>query len=354
MYFEITKTSKSVLNHSIDLGNDQWLHTCWPLTNYTSVGYQLGEYGGNFVNISVGSNNLVLVKFSFYKDFYLTHDPDNGIILSNIAVHHKKIPNTVVSAELFNSKLKLIHFEVTKFFNIQQLLTFDQAVDRLEQHLAANIVQCAQKTNQTKIVYTGGLDSSTNAFVAKKYGVDFVAVVNQNHKKYWHNLPFDQVQYSHVQLCPEQPPTQGLTDNIKSSFYQKDFDQLITGFFGDLVMVHNHTWFQQCSQWSTNHYRYPVYDKTVLQHAVPFSNKIQAKAAVLKNHSIPWFRHWFDDFEILDPYRDPEILKTTMSLSFEDLVEQAGTARIQKQLIDKLGVDRHSFVCDYKNDYSKF
>jgi hypothetical protein len=354
MYFEITTTSKSALEYSLELPNNQWLHTCWPVTDYSQVGYQLGQHGGNFVNFAIDTNFNIAIEFSFYKDFYLTHSPADGIILSNINDNLKKISNTVISAKLYNGKLKLIHYELTKVFNNHYPITFDHAVDQFEQRLLENIIQCTRLKTPTKIVYTGGLDSSTSAFVAQHHNVDFIAIVNSAHKKYWKQLPFTQIQYSQDLAAPTCLTFPGPTNNIKSSFYQIEFDKSITGFYGDLVMVHNHTWFNQCAHLSTNQYRYPVYDKTVVTNATLIFDEVRSRIAILKNHSLPWFRHWFKNFEILDPYRDPEILKITLSLNFQDLVEQAATGRIQKQLLDKLGVDRSKFICDYKNDYSKF
>jgi hypothetical protein len=75
------------------------------------------------------------------------------------------------------------------------------------------------------------------------------------------------------------------------------------------------------------------------------------RSAIVKLHSQPTFQQWFGDFQILDPYRDPELFLTVISLDTEDLVKQLATGQLQKDLIDRWNPDWLSHICKHKNEY---
>ena len=81
MYFSISEHELSEFPYRTQLAPHLWFQSYYPIEQNQKFGYQLGEYGGNFVEFVFGDKEIN-VEFSFYKDFTLGMGP--GIVLTNI------------------------------------------------------------------------------------------------------------------------------------------------------------------------------------------------------------------------------------------------------------------------------
>jgi hypothetical protein len=218
---------------------------------------------------------------------------------------------------------------------------------QVQQRLEQNLQICLDLSQSKHVVFTGGLDSGLLAFMAHHCQQKFTAVISSEFKEYWKNLPFP-VCYAELQ--------QGMSgiddDNVKPSFYQKEHTQAITGFFGDTSMLHHGSLYGQ-SVGLTD----PIdnlYDENQDLSLPKFKNEHQLRLAIVKLSLNTKFRHWFDNFEIFDPYRDPTFLDIITGLSCSELVKQFGTASLQKNIIKNYNPDYLKYICDKKNNYEKF
>ena len=346
MYFELTTSPVSVLGHSTLIANGIWLHRSQDCSRY---GYALGEHGGNFLHFDFLKQ--LNIQFSFYKDFELTQDLSQGILLSNIYNNQKKLPNNIIGATLTDQNLTFVYYDVKRFLKPSGGVDINQAVSEIESVLLENLTHLQQLTKKLYVAYSGGLDSGTIAWLCHKHRIDFTAVVDYRFANFWPNLPFD-IEISNLTNTPGD--TQFVWNStVADHFYHPQFNRCIGGFYGDLALLHHGHVYNQ-SKDLVEEITDSEYDKTVVGSLQKFSSVTALLASVVKLHSGCEFRQWFDDFEIYDPYRDPRLLTAVLNLNLNDLVWQFKTAGIQKQILNNLEVDCWNFLCDYKNDYSKF
>lgn len=301
-----------------------------------TYGYKLGEYGGNFVEFHDG-----VVKFSYHKDFKLYKN--NEILLSNISINGEELPNDIVEYNLVTQEYKQYQYDLSD-------LAYDVVINRVKDILLENIQQCI-KLSLPKIVYTAGLDSSTLAYLAQHNGIDFTCVIPDKYKNVF-SLPFKNIESYECQLQPEFIIQLGTMNNIKPGFYQAENNNLITGYYGDNTVLHHKELYHQ-----TKHLcdvSVELYDLTPPSITSLLNSKEDIINAVKYINTQNYFRHWFDTFQILDPYRDPRLIETVLSLPLKDLIEQFGSAKIQKDIIKSMNRDWINNICEHKNDYSKF
>jgi hypothetical protein len=98
----------------------------------------------------------------------------------------------------------------------------------------------------------------------------------------------------------------------------------------------------------------PLYDPKGPNDFIPFNSKEDIINAIYYINTHTYFRHWFPDFQILDPYRDPRLFEIICRLNLKDLVEQIGTGKIQKNIVGSLNKEWVNNLCDTKNNYDKF
>jgi hypothetical protein len=77
------------------------------------------------------------------------------------------------------------------------------------------------------------------------------------------------------------------------------------------------------------------------------------KLAIIKILITTKFRQWFDNFVILDPYRDIELTRLIVSLPLVDLLEQFGSAWVQKEIIASMDSLYLNKILKNKNVYNK-
>jgi hypothetical protein len=98
----------------------------------------------------------------------------------------------------------------------------------------------------------------------------------------------------------------------------------------------------------------PLYDPKEPNDYIPFNSKEDIINAIYYTNTHTYFRHWFPDFQILDPYRDPRLFEIICRLDTTDLIEQIGTGKIQKNIIGSFNKEWVNNLCDTKNNYDKF
>lgn len=347
MYFEITRNPNSVLPISDCIGSSTWLHRAYQQDFY---GYQLGKHGGNFVNFDLSKSKLV-VDFSFYKDFVLTQDLPNGILLSNINSQLPTVFNGVVTADLTDAEVKFANYDLRHIFSNKASISLEQAASIVKNILVENLKKIATE-RELLISYSGGLDSGTLAWLSYYENIPFTAVVENRFKQVW-NLPFD---HCYLDLLSSPPaPAYHWDTPIAAHFYHPESSGIVGGFYGDIALLHHRDlYYQSCHLTTTNLDLHEHYDRAPKSQFPQFQNRYSMLGGIVKLHMIPQFRQWFENFEILDAYRDPRLVETVLQLDIDDLLIQFKTAYIQKYIINNMSNTCWKFLCDYKNDYSKF
>jgi len=345
MYFEITNSPISVLPNSTQITNNIWLHR---QHTESMQGYRLGEYGGNFVYFDLLKLELS-VDFSFYKDFVLVQNPSQGILLTNINHIGPTVSQTVVNARITSNGIVFNHYDMGYCLQNNKQSSKFMVMSNVKNLLIENIQEIKKYVDHLSIAYSGGLDSSTLAWVAYEQKIKFTVVVTKDFEHIWSNLPFD-CKYCDLTL-PANPPKFAWASKTVEHFYQ--IDSCVGGFYGDVAVLHHNDLYHQSKNLihhnSSNNYHFNT-NSTLPK----FSNSTQLKGSIAKIQLIPQFRHWFDHYVIYDAYRDPRIVKTVLQLSLFDLIDQFGSAYIQKYILTGIDARCIDFVCDYKNDYSKF
>lgn len=331
--------------HSHDLGtNGLTLYTQYPLSNW-QFGYRLNRYGGNFVKFEI-DQLCVRLTLSFWKDFDLWQDATAGVLISNdTRMSGTPLPNDLVSVEIQPSHMCFEYFPWREY-----LMPESQSVAPILAHivnaLTANLQTCLTHSQNNKIVFTGGLDSSLLAFIALHRHWSFTAVINQTHREQWAQLPFAQIDYAR---STQRSDPWGESSHIKESYYDSGYDNCITAFFGDCVMLHNSTLFHQCRQLHDEVVE--LYDRTADPTAVILPSDLHVLAAIKNTMTNTRFRQWFADFTILDPYRDPDLLRLIMQLDKPQRFRQFGSAWVQRQLITSMDPAWAQLLCKNKNVY---
>lgn len=332
MYFAITQTPNSILPNCRKFG-DVWLSS---MTADNMYGYKLGDHGGNFVEFADDN-----IKFSFHKDFKLYRN--NEVLMTNLPIDGEEVSNDIIQ---FNINSQECH---KKQFNYSEI-SYNDAVKSITDILLDNIKTCVNIADP-KIVYTAGLDSSTVVYLAHYNQIDFCCLIHNKYKDRLPN-PFTNVEYVEFQEYPKFNISVGPIENIKPGFYQAENNNLITGYYGDNALLHHRDLYYQSKHLCDINIE--LYDLTPPSDYKPFKDKTDIINSVMYINTQNYFRHWFEDFQILDPYRDPRLLEIVLSLPLKDLIEQMGSAKIQKDIIKSMNHSWLNNICDHKNDYTKF
>lgn len=343
MYFCIAEHELTEFPYRKQLGSYLWYHSYYD-TDQTKFGYRLSEYGGNFVEFVFGEEEIK-IEFSFYKDFTLGFGP--GIILTNIKKYIETPYSQLIVKFYCHDEMGVNwgHYKKIKSAFTPETKSWQEVLDFVEQRLYSNILTCSTLSSPTKIAFSGGLDSSTLAFLAHTNNLEFVGVVANHTRPYLKNLPFA-VEYNDTSNGIEFAHSQ-IDNNVKPGFY--NVNNLITGYYGDLALLHHGELYAQSKHLSSAQHK--CYDNGVYSPEHVFDNETALRSAIIKLHSLPTFHQWFDDFQILDPYRDPELFLAVNSLGTEDLIRQLATGDLQKDLIAKCNPDWLDYICQYKNEY---
>ena len=329
------------------VGHSTWLHRAYQQNFY---GYRLGSYGGNFVNFNQSISELE-VEFSFYKDFVLTQDLSKGILLSNIDNQLTSVPCSVISAKLNNGEIKFTNYDIRHIFLNKALIDLTQAAAIVKNILIENLRSVAAD-RKVLISYSGGLDSGTLAWLSHYENIDFTAVVENRFKTTW-ELPFD-CYYSKLLKTPSDPLYHWTSPTV-DHFYHPALNGTVGGFYGDIALLHHRDLYYQSQHLTANNLEhYEHYDCLPSSQLPQFRDRNAMLSSIVKLHLRPHFRQWFDNFEIVDVYRDPRLFESILRLDIDDLLIQFKTAYIQKHLINSMSRECWNFLCDYKNDYSKF
>lgn len=336
MYFVLSKTPNNILPFQRKLGK-LFLSLAYD-NNF--FGYQLGHHGGNFIKFH---DNII--NFSYHKDYKLYSN--NDIILTNLEIDGVQLPNDIIS--LRTNNLKTERYEFTQFSE----LSYNVVVNRTYELLLENLKECQKLTN-LKIVFTAGLDSSTLAFIAHAHKIDFTCLIDSRFKERFINLPFKHIQYVNFQASPDFDVSIGPKDNVREGFYQTENNMLVTGYFGDNCLLHNIDMFYQAKLLHKNPDSINLYDKKQPSNYEPYKTKDDLLNAITYINTQNYFRHWFDNFQILDPYRDPRLPHLISRLDIDNLIDQIGGGKIQRDIIKSIEPDWLHLTCDYKNDYTKF
>lgn len=329
MYFILSHVQYD-LPFKRQIGN-LWLSTTHEHTNY---GYKLGECGGNYINFTDQG-----IEFSFHKDFKLYTNDD--IVLTNL-----HIDGTEVSSDILYFDFAQKNF-VKYVPALGDEISYTDAILRVHEILLENINTC-YNLGATKIAYTAGLDSSTLAYIAEYHQHTFSCIVDKTYEGRFKNLPFKNIIYEERQARPTDSVDYG--EYVRDSFYQHD--KLITGFYGDLTVVHNGDMYNQSRLLHVTDK--PLYDPKPVNNYATFNTKQDIINAIYYTNTHTYFRHWFSDFQILDPYRDPRLFEIICQLNLVDLVEQIGTGKIQKDIVSSLNKEWLNNLCNTKNNYDKF
>ena len=348
MYFEITNSAESALPISCKISDNIWLHR---QQEHSHQGYCLGNHGGNFVNFDIKKSSLD-VNFGFYKDFILTQDFTQGILLSNIRPELTPISSSMISAHVSNSEIKFKNYDVVSIFKKKSYQSLQQVAITVKNIIVDNLKKI-QELGPLTIAYSGGLDSGILALLAHSENLEFTAVVDPVYNLPVKKIPFSWC-YSSLTKCNlftlySWPAVSA------PHFYHQEFNRCVGGFYGDLSMLHHRDLFYQGQYLTTTNFdKWDHYDITPSSCWTPFRDYNSMLAGIIKLHLTPQFRQWFDNFEIFDAYRDPRLFEAVLQLNIDDLLLQFKTAYIQKYLIDNINFQFREFVCDQKNNYSKF
>jgi hypothetical protein len=329
MYFILSRSQTDLPFHTkID---ELWLSTSHQPRSY---GYRLGDHGGNYINF-----NEYGIEFSFHKDFKLYKNDD--ILLTNIKIEGIEVPSDTIYFD-YNDKTPIQYVSVSL-----PEMQYQNVLTNVHDILLENLNAC-HNLGSTKIAYTAGLDSSTLAYIAEYHRHSFQCIIDNTYKGKFKNLPFKDILYEIRQPRPNDDIDYG--GYVRDSFYQHD--KLITGFYGDLTVTHNGDMYNQSKDlYQTT---LPLYDPKEPNNYIKFNKKEDIINAIYYVNTHTYFRHWFPNFQILDPYRDPRLFEVICRLEVKDLIEQIGTGKIQKDIVGSLNQEWVHNLCDTKNNYDKF
>lgn len=328
MYFTVADTPNTDLSVHHKIGN-KWLSVS---DEGKKFGYRYNLYGGNFLEIE--DDRLL---FSYHKDFRLKKT--SKYYLTNLNVDGAEVPSDIVEYDITND------MGITYKYNECNNSLYADVVFNIKNILLDNIKHSAS----TQIVYSAGLDSSTLAYMS--HGLSLGHEVLISDKFNYGNLPFHR-----TRKCRLTMPEFFVDDitYVRESFYGPLDNNAITGFYGDLTVTHNSHMFYQAFELHSNPDRIVPYDTKRNSNYNKFLTREDIINAIKYVNTHTYFRHWFTNFNIFDPYRDPRLIEEIISLPTDDLIEQIATGRIQKDIIGSFNESWLDNLCPTKNDYSKF
>jgi hypothetical protein len=356
MYFALAHQPISGLPYCYSV-KGLYLSSMFEINDNIFFGYKLNEYGGNYVNFDLSHSSGLKIEFSFHKDFKLGLSLNRKIMLTNLPdLMDEEFQSCITSIELDNVGISTKSYNVKTFLKPKYTISTTQLLSKIKKQITLNLKSCLHINKNTYIVYSGGLDSGTLAMLAQHNNLKFSALLQKSFIKYWPNLPFSKTVLADDLLLTPGTDTEIVIDyynNIEPSFYQREYNLAINGYYGDLTLLHLSDLFHQCKHLSKKK-NTKLYDLTLAKNYNLINSEQQLRMTILKLHLLPNFRHWFKNFQILDPYRDPMLLEMMLQLGLDDLIDQLGSANLQKKLIKKCNLDWLKLICDYKNDYTKF
>jgi hypothetical protein len=328
--------------------NDHFsFHSLQPL-NDNIIGWQFPPLGGNFIQLTDILDGIK-IRFSFYKDFDLYADHTNDVLISNDPRYKGvTLDNDIIGIDVIGNSFQLYRMDWKTYLNPNVTADRGKVLAALKNRLLHNIDICASIGRlPTSIVYTGGLDSSLVAFLFNQTGRPFQCIINEDWKNLWPDLPFQSISYRKPSISNHRWASK---EHTKISFYESDLTDCLTGFFGDTAMLHNNDLYHQCTK-LIDISGAEIYDKTSPADYPKFHHHSQVYAAIVKIMKTTRFQQWFENFRILDPYRDPNLTAIILELSWSDLTSQFGSAWVQKEMITQIDPSFLSMILKNKNEY---
>lgn len=313
------------------------------------MGWKFPPLGGNFIechNIQDGMR----FNFSFYKDFDLYADSHNHVVISNDPRYQGTLlDNDIIGLDINDDNYRLHRMDWKPYLDAARTSDRPSVIAALRDRLWHNLEICADVSlSPVKIVYTGGLDSSLLAFLFHDSGKSFQCIMDLRWQKLGDGLPFSHISYRESSRRPDRWACQ---NNIKTSFYGSEMTDCITGFFGDIAMLHNNDLYHQCRDLMDSPVE-ELYDLSTPADYPKFSRREQAYISITKIMRTARFQQWFEDFRILDPYRDPALTLIMRDLPWKDLSWQFGSAWVQKEMIKQLDPNFLPLILEHKNQYT--
>lgn len=356
MLFEITTYPQHrLLPISRQINQNTWLHTA---DNSLKYGYKLNEHGGNYLHFLFDNNELT-IEFSFFKDYILTQDVDNGVLLSSVTRYKTKLNSNIIRAYVGN-EIKFNYYDLRKLVTGPKgIVTLGQAATMIESILVENLLELKNQTasEPLKICYSAGLDSGTLAWLCYKHKIDFIALTDNVVISKLPSLPFTTI----VDVLTE-PNTfyrESWCGIVPGRYFcNTTHNNYISGFYGDLTLARTISLYIQSvdilsvdlSAYSSYDY---ITDKLLSKYqSLKFKNSQQLINSIINLHLTPHAQQWFREFETRDPYRDPRLLDIVLSLSIDDIIKQSKTSILQKLIIDNVDSTAWNFLCKRKNDYT--
>lgn len=360
MIFELTTSAQSTLPISRQVNQTLWLHTA---DNRSNFGYQLNDYGGNFLNFDFCKNSLS-IDFSFYKDYVLSQDLSQGVLLSSANFYKTKINSSVVRAETTaDNQIKFCYYNLKKLMSLSDnKISLDDAAVLVEDVLVDNLLSLLKQNPEQplKITYSAGLDSGAMTWLCHKHNIDFVSLITNKFLTQCKPLPFDTIVSSVSTPVSANRFNRAAWQSFvvpNNHFCDSEHHNYISGYYGDLTILHLRSMYTQSQNLATvdlsnvEHYDQRS-ESDAHYESLKFRNQQELINSILKIHLHPHAQEWFGDVETRDPYRDPRFLHILLSLDLNDLIKQFKTAIIQKTIISSVGQYCWDFMCKYKNDYA--
>jgi hypothetical protein len=359
MLFEITTSQQSTLPVSRPINPGLWLHT---VDDRLSFGYQLNDYGGNFLNFEFYKNSL-LINFGFYKDYVLSQDLSQGVLLSSTNLYKTKVNSSLISASTTtDNQIKFQYYDLKSLMMLQdRSISLTDAAAMVETVLVENLcsLQAHSPNDPLKITYSAGLDSGTVTWLCYKHKINFVSLITLDLLTRCQSFPF--------KVITSKMSTPTSADKFNRDAWQSfvvpnnyfcnvEHNNYVSGYYGDLTMLHLRSMYTQSKDLATvNLNDAEYYDLNDSQDeyytSLKFRNKQELVNSIIKIHLQTHAQEWFMNFETRDPYRDPRFLKIFLSLHIDDLIKQFKSAIVQKTIINNVGPECWKFLCSHKNDY---
>lgn len=348
MIFSISSHDDERLPYHKKINDQLSFHSLEPIRDQI-IGWKFPPLGGNFIEL-IDIDTVMKFSFSFYKDFDLYADPTKNVLISNDPRYQgTPLDNDIIGLDINKNNYRMHRMNWKPYLN--PTIESDQSgiIANLKKRLLHNLEICADiAVSPVKIVYTGGLDSSLSAFLFHQTGKSFKCIINEDCKNFWSDLPFQSISYRKSGIRNDR---WGSQEHIKKSFYDSDLTDCITGFFGDTAMLHNNDLYHQCLDLMEYKIQ-ELYDKSLPIFYTKFVRRDQAYASIIKMMKITRFQQWFEDFRILDPYRDPELTLIILKLPWKDISSQFGSAWVQKEMIRQIDPYFTQLILKHKNEYS--
>lgn len=328
--------------------NDRFsFHSIEPVKDQI-IGWKLPPLGGHFIELTYSTGGAKL-NFSFYKDFDLYTDHASNVLISNDPRYTGVLlSKDTIGIDITVNDYRMRYMDWKSFFNQGLKSDKSEVLKNLKRRLLSNLAVCLSTSiRPAKIVYTGGLDSSLLAFLCHESKIPFQCIIPEKLKDYFVDLPFQHISYHKPGLCHD---IWGLSENIKVSFYDINFADCVTGFFGDTAMLHNNDLYHQCVDLLCSSVE-ETYDKSVPANYPKFTRRSQCYLSIVNIMTTTKFRQWFENFRILDPYRDPDLTSIICQLNWDEMTSQFGSAWIQREMIQQIDPTYTKHILKNKNQY---